>query len=72
MQDLKAAGPLNELPVKHCMKSVSFGKSLFIEYNGVRSPDLSCQQTDTRAAALKKDATDVLNAAKSNSAKPPY
>jgi hypothetical protein len=64
IQDLKAAGPLNELPVGHCMKSVSFGKSLFVEYDGVRSPDLSCSQRDERSKALKQDATDILEAAK--------
>ena len=64
MQDLKAAGPLNELPAVHCMKSVSFGTSVFIEYKGVRSPDLSCRQTDGRALALKKDASDILAAAR--------
>ena len=69
MDDLKAAGPLNELPARHCMKSVSFGTSLFIEYNGVRSPDLSCQQTDSRAQALRKDATEIVSMAKTNSPK---
>ncbi len=64
LADLKAAGPLKELPVAHCMKSVSFGASLFIEYNGVRSPDLSCRQTDARAMALKADASEILTAAK--------
>ena len=63
LQDVEAAGPLNELPVRHCMKSVSFGKSIFIEYKGVRTPDLSCQQADPRAAALKKDAVEILSAA---------
>ncbi len=63
-KDLKAAGPLNELPANHCMKSVSFGASLFIEQEGVRSPDLSCRQTDSRAASLKQDASDILSAAK--------
>lgn len=67
MKDLKAAGPLNELPAKHCMKSVSFGTSLFIEYNGVRSPDLSCPQSDERVAALKKDAAAIMSAAKTHS-----
>ena len=69
MDDLKAAGPLNELPARHCMKSVSFGTSLFIEHNGVRSPDLSCQQTDSRAQALRKDATEIVSMAKANSPK---
>ncbi len=64
MQDLKAAGPLNQLPVPHCMKSVSFGTSLFIEYNGVRSPDLNCPQTDPRNQALKQDAMALMAAAK--------
>jgi len=63
VQDLEAAGPLNELPVGHCAKSASFGKSIFIEYKGVRTPDLSCQQPDPRAAALKKDAQELLSAA---------
>jgi hypothetical protein len=48
------------------MKSVSFGKSIFIEYKGVRTPDLSCQQSDPRAAALKKDAAEILSAAPSS------
>jgi hypothetical protein len=63
-QDLEAAGPLNELPVAHCAKSVSFGKSIFIEYKGVRTPDLSCRQSDPRAAALKNDAEEILSAAR--------
>ncbi len=66
VEDLEAAGRLDELPVGHCMKSVSFGKSIFIEYKGVRTPDLSCRQTDPRAAALKKDAQEILNAAPSS------
>jgi hypothetical protein len=65
LEDLQAAGPLNELPVRRCMKSASFGKSIFIEYKGVRTPDLSCQQPDPRALALKKDATEILSAAQS-------
>jgi hypothetical protein len=64
LADVKAAGPLDQLPARHCMKSVSFGTSLFVEYNGVRSPDLSCPQTDPRAAALKADADEILSAAK--------
>jgi hypothetical protein len=65
MRDLQAAGPLNELPANHCMKSASFGSSLYVEFNGVRSPDLSCPvQADEKAAALKKDATEILRAAR--------
>jgi len=70
MDDLKTAGPLNELPAVHCMKSVSFGTSLFIEYNGVKSPDLSCRQSDPRAVALKKDAMDIMALAKTHAPAP--
>jgi hypothetical protein len=35
-----------------------------VEQNGVRSPDLSCQQIDPRADALKKDASEMLKIAK--------
>jgi len=72
LADLKAAGPLNELPAAHCMKSISFGTSLFIETNGLRSPDLSCPQTDPRSLALKKDASDMLALFKTFSAPKHY
>jgi hypothetical protein len=63
MRDIKAAGALSALPPRRCMKSVSFGSSLHVEFNGDRSPDLSCSpQSDPRAAALQKDANDVLQA----------
>ena len=63
MRDLKAAGPLSALPARHCMKSASFGSRLFIEFNGERSPDLSCPgQQDPRSDALQKDAQQILQA----------
>jgi hypothetical protein len=64
--DLKVAGPLNQLPVRHCAKSVSFGTSLYVEYNGVRSPDLSCRQADEHVTALKVDADAILSAVRAN------
>ena len=65
MRDIEAAAPLNALPTVHCMKSVSFGSSLFIERDGDRSPDLNCpSQRDDRAAALQKDAKEILKAAR--------
>lgn len=65
MEDMKAAAPLSALPSHHCMKSVSFGSSMFIEFEGDRSPDLSCPgQPDPRAAALQKDANEILRAAR--------
>jgi hypothetical protein len=63
--DLQAAGPLDKLPANHCMKSASFGSRLYLEFNGVRSPDLSCPvQADSRTANLKKQASDILKAAR--------
>jgi hypothetical protein len=65
MEDMRAAAPLSALPSGHCMKSVSFGSSMFVEFEGDRSPDLSCpRQTDERAAALQKDANEILQAAR--------
>lgn len=64
MRDIEAVEPLNALPAGRCMKSVSFGWSLFIEYKGERSPDLNCpSQAVGRAAALQKDAKEILKAA---------
>jgi hypothetical protein len=65
MADIKAAGKLSELPPQHCMKSTSFGSSLYVEFSGDRSPDLNCSpQRDTRAAALQRDGNDLLQAAR--------
>jgi len=65
MQDVEAAMPLDQLTVRHCAKSVSFGSSMFITYKGVRSPDISCGgQTDPSAIALQKDAQDIMALAK--------
>ncbi len=63
MRDIQSAGTLSALPAQHCMKSVSFGSSLYVEVEGDRSPDLSCpEQQDPRAASLQKDARAVLQA----------
>ena len=40
--DLKAASPLASLPAMRCVKSVSFGSALDIEFGEERTPDLSC------------------------------
>lgn len=65
IQDVSDAGALNELPTVHCMKSASFGSRLFIEWNGDRSPDLSCPGgQDRRSQTLQKDANDILQAAR--------
>ncbi|SRR5579875_1349316 len=61
---LKAAGPLSALPKVHCMKSVSFGSSLYVEFNGERSPDLNCPApADSKLAGLQKDVRALMDAA---------
>jgi hypothetical protein len=61
--DLKAFSPLSELPTPHCMKSVSFGTSLYVEYNGERSPDLNCPAPpDSKLAQLQKDVNEIVQA----------
>jgi len=65
LRDVQSAGPLDALPANHCLKSASFGSRLYIEFNGMRSPDISCPvQADNRTATLKKEATEILSAAR--------
>ena len=61
--DLRAAGPLDALPVARCMKSVSFGSSTEIAYRGKMSGDVSCGSTSAAARALEADALALADAA---------
>jgi len=59
--DLKAAGPLGDLPAQPCMKSVSFGTSLFVWWKeGGRSVDLSCPAGPS-GSALSADAANIAS-----------
>jgi hypothetical protein len=70
LANVQAAAPLHALPAAHCIKSVSFGSRLFIEYNGDRSPDLNCPvQQDPTVESLKEQALAILKTAKPNSAR---
>ena len=61
MKDVEAAMPLDQLQVRHCAKSVSFGTSTFVTYQGLRSPDLSCRgQDDPKVLALQKDVDAIM------------
>lgn len=65
LADLEAAGPIDQIKARHCMKSVSFGSSMYVTYKGVRSPDLSCAgQTDATAAALQKEMQAIMDQAR--------
>ena len=65
--DLHAAAPLESLPHAPCMKSISFGTSLFVWWERSRSPDLSCP-SDARSTALAADAQAVAAALRISSA----
>lgn len=59
--DIAKAAPLDKLPAAACMKSASFGSSLFVwSARAGRSPDLLCP-TDTRGAALAADAQRIAH-----------
>ncbi len=57
----RAAAPLSSLPVTHCMKSVSFGTSIYVQIGNDRSPDLSCPNLrDERAVTLANEVRQLL------------
>jgi len=56
--DLNAAMPLTALPVRHGMRSASFGTQTFITYKGQKSPDLTFA-SDPRTVALKADIDSI-------------
>jgi hypothetical protein len=58
--DLKAA-PLQSVAHAQCMKSASFGTSLFVWWNHERSPDLSCA-ADAHGRTLAQDARAIEQA----------
>jgi hypothetical protein len=60
--DLTAAGPLQDIASVPCMKSASFGTSLYVWWGrGGRSPDLSCAPSEP-AKALQADASQIAQA----------
>lgn len=60
-RDLNAAMPLNGLPMRHGMRSASFGTQTYITYKGQKSPDLTFA-SDPRTAALKADIDSITKA----------
>jgi hypothetical protein len=59
---LRAAMPLSRLGVEQCMKSASFGTSVFVSWRGQRSPDLTCAGDNARARALSDDVNQIAAA----------
>ncbi len=60
--DLDAGGPLSKLPVRHMMRSASFGTSTFVIYKGQQSPDLT-GGGNAQATALRDDVQFLVKAA---------
>lgn len=59
--DLKAANPLASLPESHCMKSVSFGSTVIVEFGGDQTPDLSCGDGGNALVGnLIRDVNDIV------------
>ncbi|MDQ6780914.1 MAG: hypothetical protein M3Z37_07170 [Candidatus Eremiobacteraeota bacterium] len=65
--DLRSAAPLHALPYARCMKSVSFGTSVFLYWNHSRSPDLSCP-TNAAGQRLFEDSNAIAAALHLNNA----
>ena len=57
--DLNAAMPLTKLPVRHGMRSASFGTSTFITYKNQKSPDLT-GGGGAQATALRDDIQAIV------------
>ncbi|CAF1177079.1 unnamed protein product [Rotaria sp. Silwood1] len=53
-QAVEQALPFNQYPPIFCIKSVSFGTTLHVAYNGQQTPDLSCPLKDQRLVVLSK------------------
>ncbi|CAF1533142.1 unnamed protein product [Didymodactylos carnosus] len=52
--------PLSQYPVKHCMKSASFGYSLRVTYNEQTSPDLACPLSEEKLVNVNKFVRDIV------------
>ncbi|MBN3869389.1 hypothetical protein [uncultured Nostoc sp.] len=57
--DISAAKPLSKLPYKPCARSVSFGTSTQVRYQGQISQDISCPSNDLRVTNLYEDTKSI-------------
>jgi hypothetical protein len=57
-EHLAADRPLDKLPPGECMKSVSFGSSTTIAWNGETTPDITCT-SDPRVAELNRTVSAI-------------
>ena len=60
--DILAGKPLSKLPVSDlCFKSVSFGTSTEVKYQGQKSPDISCPSDNSKVKNLESDVYSIEN-----------
>ena len=59
--DLNAVRPLSSIPKQGCMKSASFGTTRAIEFDGQRTPDLTCGGGgNAKVQALIQDVNEIV------------
>ncbi|CAF3727280.1 unnamed protein product, partial [Rotaria socialis] len=58
---IKQCEPFNKLTIETCLKSVSFGFSLKLIYNGQTTPDLTCPTNNTHLENLAKVVNSVIS-----------
>jgi predicted heme/steroid binding protein len=61
---IKRCEPFNKLPVEQCAKSVSFGFTLTLIYNGEATPDLTCPTNNKNLANLTTIVNRVISESK--------
>ncbi|CAF2645195.1 unnamed protein product [Rotaria sp. Silwood2] len=59
-QAVEEAFPFNQYAPIFCIKSVSFGTTLHVTYNGQETPDLNCPQHDQRLIVLSKYIDELI------------
>jgi hypothetical protein len=59
-QAVEEASPFDQYEPVFCGKSVSFGTTLHVTYNGQQTPDLNCPMKDQRLVDLSKYIHDLI------------
>lgn len=59
-QAIQEAAPFNQYAPVFCGKSVSFGTTLHVTYNGQQTPDLNCPMKDQRLVNLSTYIRDLI------------
>lgn len=59
-QEIEQAFPFTQYEPVFCIKSISFGTTLSVVYNGQQSPDFNCPMKDQRLVNLSKDIHELI------------